>query len=320
MKKVLVTGGAGFIGSNFCNLFSDKYQITAIDNLLLGDPENLNSKTKFIKGDAGNIADLQKCGDDFDVILHFAGTSSAPMFDGEKMPEAHRNSLQSFVQSLEWARKCGAKKFLFASTSSIYGNQKMPLAETNPIFATNHYSVSKIFYEHATEIFQKVNPEIDTIGFRFMSVYGPNEEAKGRYANLISQFIWDATRGKTSVIFGDGEQTRDFTNVRDICAAIDLAIEKPNLGYQIFNIGTGKSSNLNEMLAIISENLGREISPKYIPNPVRENYILGQCADISKISSVLGFAPKITLEEGIADQIKNLRPEKIRETSSDFFR
>ena len=313
-----MTGGAGFIGSNFCNLNSEKFEIVALDNLFLGDEKNLQKNTKFIFGDAAKMADLKKCGQKFDVILHLAGTSSAPMF--ENFFAAYKNSIDSFLRVLEFSKICGARKILFASTSSIYGNQKLPLHENKKIFPTNHYSVSKIFYENCGECFQKINPKIEVIGFRFMSVYGPNEEKKGRFANLISQFLWDFARGRSPIIFGDGSQTRDFTNVADIISAINLAIEtKKKLGFEIFNIGTGQNSSINEMIEILQKNLPTKIAPKFIENPVRENYIAAQCADISKIQKILNFAPKISLENGIKNQIANLRPEKILETSSDFF-
>jgi len=319
--KILVTGGAGFIGSNFCNINKNKFDITALDNLFLGYPDNLDPDIKFIQGDSCKEKDLEKCGKNFDIILHLAGTSSAPMFEGEKFITAYQNSINSFLQVLDFAKKCGTKKILYASTSSLYGNQELPLSENKKRFSTNHYSVSKIFYENCAKCFQKINPEIDTIGFRFMSVYGPNEEAKGKFANLISQFIWDMARDLPPVIYGDGNQSRDFTNVEDIVQAITLAIETGlKLNNQIFNIGTGQSSSLNEMISLIKKYLHTDISPKYIKNPVKENYILAQHADISKIQEILGYSPKIDLETGIQKQIKLLRKNKIRETSSDYFR
>ncbi len=320
-KRVLVTGGAGFIGSNFCNINKDKFDIVVLDNLFLGDENNLDSDIKFIKGDACKTEDLEKCGDKFDYVLHLAGTSSAPMFGGENYVSGYLNSVESFLRTIEFARKTGVKRFCYASTSSIYGNQELPLSENKPVFPTNHYSVSKLFYENACEAYVQNYPEIETVGFRFMSVYGPNEEAKGQYANVLSQFIWDFAREKSPIIFGDGTQTRDFTNVVDIVQGITLAMESnKKLGSSVFNIGRGESASLNEMIDIIRKHLKTDIKPVYIENPVKENYIAAQHADITKIQSVLGFKPTIELEEGIVAQIKNLRREKIRETSSDYFR
>ncbi len=320
MKKVLVTGGAGFIGSNFCNLNREKYEIVVLDNLLLGDEKNLHKDIKFILGDACDYQTLQNCDSDFDIILHFAGTSSAPMFLPD-FDKGYKNSVDSFLNVLKFSKECGAKKVLYASTSSIYGNQELPLTEKKKVFPTNYYSVSKLFYENAASAFHNLNKGIDTIGFRFMSVYGPNEEAKGQFANVLSQFIWDFARGKSPIIFGDGTQSRDFTNVVDIVSAITGAIEyEKKLGNEIFNIGTGKAVTLNKMIEIIRKVMKTELEPKYIENPVKENYIAAQMADISKISSVLGFNPSIDLETGIANQVRDLRIERIRETSSDLIK
>jgi UDP-glucose 4-epimerase len=320
MKKILVTGGAGFIGSNFCNINKGKYQITALDNLFLGDEKNLDPDVRFIKGDACKKEDLDKAGP-VDFVIHLAGTSSAPMFMNDGFAQGYINSIASFVTTLDWARKNGVKKFLYASTSSLYGNNPLPLVETQNVTPINHYAVTKRAYEHCARAYNKVYPEIDIIGFRFMSVYGPNEEAKGIYANLISQFCWDIARGLEPVIYGDGTQTRDFTNVCDVVAGLTLAIEaEKRLGNQIFNIGTGRATSINEIVTALNKAFGKEIKAKYIPNPVKEDYVMGQFADIGKISKILGYRPQVLLEEGIMDQVKNLRPARIRRTSSDQFR
>jgi len=320
METVLVTGGAGFIGSNFCNINKKKFKIIALDNLFLGDPDNLDKDIKFIKGDATKMSDLDKVGS-VDYILHLAGTSSAPMFAEEKIIFAYENAISSFVTVLEWARKNQVKKVLYASTSSLYGNNPQPLIETQSVYPINHYAVSKRFYELCADSYFKVYPKMDIIGFRFMSVYGPNEEAKGVYANLISQFIWDIARNLSPVIYGDGSQTRDFTNVKDVVQGITLALEsKQKLKTAIFNIGTGKSTNLNQIVQALNQAFQKNVQAKYIPNPVKEDYMQDQHADISKITKILGFFPQISLEQGIAEQVQGLRVNKIRKTSSDSFR
>ncbi|MCF7812318.1 NAD-dependent epimerase/dehydratase family protein [Candidatus Gracilibacteria bacterium] len=321
MKKILVTGGAGFIGSNFCNLNKDEYDIVALDNLFLGDAENLESGVGFVQGDACNIEDLAQCGSKFDFVVHFAGTSSAPMFADDGFVEGYVNSIQSFCQSLEFARKVGAKKFLYASTSSLYGNNPMPLVETQSVTPPNHYAVTKFCYEHCARIYHQVYPEIEIIGFRFMSVYGPHEESKGRYANMISQFIWDIARDLPPVIYGDGEQFRDFTNVVDVVQGIKLALEADEkLGNKVYNIGTGECCSFNDILKEINAALGKNIEPIYISNPVKEGYVRGQHADISKISNELGYKPTVDLQTGISHQVRHLDVSKIKETSSDLIR
>jgi len=320
MKKVLVTGGAGFIGSNFCNLNKGKYEITALNNLFLGDERNLDTEIKFIKGDASSTQDLDKVGP-VDYVIHLAGTSSAPMFMDEGFVDGYVNSIQSFATVLDWARKNGVKKVLFASTSSLYGNNPLPLLETQQVTPINHYAVTKRTYEHMARCYNKVYPEMDIIGFRFMSVYGPNEEAKGKFANLISQFCWDFARKRVPVIYGDGSQTRDFTNVRDVVQGLTKAIElDKQLGVEIFNIGTGNATSVQEIADTLEKTFNNGVKAKNIENPVKEDYVQGQYADISKIQEVLGYEPTVTLEEGLKEQVENLRIDRIRETSSDSLR
>lgn len=318
-KRILVTGGAGFIGSNFCNFHREQYEVVALDNLLLGDFENLEDGVVKIHGDACNPADLEKAGK-VDFIVHFAGSSSAPMFV-QKFAESFENSVSSFVRVLEYAKKVGAKKVLYASTSSLYANNPLPLTEDQIVTPQNFYAVSKDFYENCARTFCSVEKKIDVIGFRFMSVYGPNEESKGEFANIVSQFAWDFAREKSPVIYGDGEQFRDFTHVSDVVAALTLAMESENkMGAEVFNLGTGKGTSLNEIVSALRSAFDTEVPAKYIENPVKEVYIHGQCADISRAKKILGWSPKVNLEEGILDQVKNLRIEKIRKTSSDYLR
>jgi len=320
MQKILVTGGAGFIGSNFCNINKEEYEMTALDNLFLGDTRNLDPEIRFIEGDACKMEDLEKVGT-VDYVVHLAGTSSAPMFMDDGLIQGYVNSVQSFVTVLEWARKNGVKKVLYASTSSLYGNNPLPLTEDQHVIPPNHYAVTKQVYENCSRAYHKVYPDMDIIGFRFMSVYGPNEEAKGKFANIISQFAWDMTRDLPPVIYGDGTQFRDFTNVRDVIQGLTLAIKSDKkLGADVFNIGTGHSTSLNDIVAALNKAFGKSIQPKHIENPVKEGYVQGQHADITKISTVLGYEPKVKLEDGILEQVKNLRMDRIRGTSSDDFR
>ena len=320
MKKILITGGAGFIGSNFANKTLDKYDCTVLDNLFLGKVENLSTKIKFIQGDACNPKDLEKCGTDFDAIIHLAGTSSAPMFNDDGLADGYVNSIESFVRTLDFARQNGINKFIYASTSSLYGNNPIPLLESQNVIPPNHYSVTKFCYEHCARCYAQVYPEMDIVGFRFMSIYGLNEEAKGQFANMISQFIWDISREISPVIYGDGSQFRDFTNVADIVQGISLVIDSSKkLGYKIYNIGRGASTSFNDIFEVITEKIPTKITPKYITNPVKEGYIQGQHADINLISNELGFVPKIDLETGISEIIDNLDIKKIKETSSEIW-
>ncbi len=319
-RKILVCGGAGFIGSNFSNFHKNDYEVTVLDNLLLGDERNLDEGVTFKKGSAANEKILNEIGP-VDYVLNLAGTSSQPMFNGDGLVEGYVNSIESFMRVLDWSAKNGVKKVLYASTSSLYANNPLPLVETQNVIPPNHYAVTKQLYESASRCFNFVNPDMDIIGFRFMSIYGPNEEAKGQYANLVSQFVWDVARGSRPQIWGDGTQTRDFTNVKDVVKAITLAMEsEKKFGAEVFNIGTGKSTSLNEVTQAIYKAFNRKNDTEYIENPVKETYIKDQHADISKIKKELGFEPSVDLMDGIKEQVENLRMDRIRQTSSDLMR
>jgi UDP-glucose 4-epimerase len=319
-QRILVAGGAGFIGSNFANTHKDTYEVIVLDNLFLGDVRNLEKGVAFTEGDAGDMAVLEKIGA-VDYVVNFAGTSSQPMFAGDGFVWGYVNAVQSFVAVLEWARKNGTKKVLYASTSSLYANNPLPLVETQTVIPPNHYSVTKNLYEQCSRCYNQVYPEMDILGFRFMSVYGPNEEAKGVYANLISQFVWDIARDRVPMIYGDGTQTRDFTNVRDVVQALTLGMQTDKkLGADVFNVGVGRSISLNEITDAIYKAFGKEKKVEYIENPLKETYIKDQHADITKIQTVLGYMPTVSLEEGVKDQVAHFRMERIRQTSSDVLR
>ncbi len=319
-KRILVCGGAGFIGSNFANFHKNTYEIIVLDNLLLGDEKNLDEGIIFVKGSAADEKVLDEIGP-VDYVFNLAGTSSQPMFNGDGLVKGYVNSIESFMRVLDWSAKNGIKKVLYASTSSLYANNPLPLVETQSVTPPNHYAVTKHLYESASRCFNTVHPNMDIIGFRFMSIYGPNEEAKGEYANLVSQFVWDVARGSRPQIWGDGSQTRDFTNVKDVVHAVTLAMESDKkFGAEIFNIGTGRSTSLNDVTEAIYKAFDKENNTEYIENPVKETYIKDQYADISKIRKELGFEPSVELSDGIKEQVKNLRMSRIRHTSSDLMR
>jgi UDP-glucose 4-epimerase len=243
------------------------------------------------------------------------------MFNDDGLVGGYVNSVESFVRVLDWGKKNGVKKVFYASTSSLYANNPLPLVETQEVTPPNHYAVTKMLYEGAGRCFNAVHPDMDIVGLRFMSIYGPNEEAKGEFANLISQFAWDIARDRQPMIYGDGTQTRDFTNVADVVQAATLVMETDKkIGADVFNVGTGSSVSLNEVTDALYKAFEKENNVKYIENPIKEAYIQDQYADITKIKEALGFEPKVRLEDGIKQQVKNLRMDRIRHSSSDLIR
>jgi len=303
--RVLVTGGAGFIGSNLViELVKKGYNVIVLDDFSLGSKENIKKvldKVEIVNGDIKDFELLKKITVGCDVILNQAAASSSPMFRND-LKNAVAVNIDGFANILEVSRINDVKRIIYASTSSLYGNNKPPLREDMKIEPVNFYASTKLLNEHLAILFS-TEYDIETIGFRYMSIYGPNEKSKGIYANLVTQFLWAIMDGKQPEIYGDGSQTRDFTYVKDVVQANILAVEsKKRLLGEIFNVGSGKSHSLNELVEIINRILGKNIKPKYTPVPIK-NYISVQLADLTKINSVLGYEPKYTLEVGIKDML-----------------
>ncbi len=306
MSKILITGGAGFIGSNLATILASKgHDVTAFDNLSLGRESNISEQIKFVQGDVNKVEDLEKLDQDFEYIVHLAASSSAPMFL-DNLHYAFENNICGHIRVMEFAKKIGAKKFLFASTSSIYGNNPTPLTEDQSVIPPNYYSVTKYAQEGVSRSFSHLNG-LEVIAFRFMSIYGLHEDHKQNFANLVSQFIWMMRRGENPTLYGDGTQERDFTNVKDVCQGIERAIfTDKKYGFNVFNIGTATSINLIDLVALINKIMGTNVEPVCIPNPVREGYVKTQLASLEKIKSELGYAPTVSLEDGIREIVENL--------------
>lgn len=300
MEKILVTGGAGFIGSNAANILARAgYEVIAFDDLSFGTAKNLEEGIRFVEGSVLDPHALDALGF-VDYVIHLASSSSAPMF-ADNLIGSVENNILGHVHVLEYARRHGVKKVLYASTSSIYGNNPLPLTEDQSVSPPNFYAVTKHAQEELSQVYHQVYAT-EIIGFRFMSVYGLHEEHKGKFANLASQFVWGMEKGKHAVVYGDGSQTRDFVNVRDVVAAFLLALKaETKFGATVFNIGTNRAVSLVSLIDIINKALGTDLTPECIANPVASGYIAAQEADLSKITRELGYEPQVTLEDGIAE-------------------
>jgi len=313
--RIVVTGAAGFVGSNLVEeLVSRGHSVVALDNFNLGREDNLSVVRDKIELVNGTITDedlVMKVTEGADRIVNLAAASSSPMFVVDNVREAVKTNVDGFLIILKAAVKNNVKRVLYASTSSIYGNNTPPLREDMQVKPPNMYSASKLSNEHCASIFSQ-DYGLETVGFRFLSVYGPHEEGKGIYANLVSQFLWSIMKNEPPVIYGDGTQERDFTYVKDIVQGIVLGIEsEKELKGEVFNVGSGKAHSFNELVSTVNKTLGKDVKPKHIENPIK-NYIMGQDGDISKIKSVLGYDPKYNLEKGLNEMLPTVNLEKVR--------
>jgi len=321
--RILITGAAGFIGSNLVEeLVRRNHSVIALDNFYLGRKDNLSSVLDKIELVNGSITDeplIQRVTANTDAVINLAAASSSQMFTIDNVREAIRTNVDGFLIILKAAVKNGAKRVLYASTSSIYGNNNPPLREDMKVDPPNMYSATKLMNEHCAKLFSQ-EYGLETVGYRFLSVYGPHEECKGIYANLVSQFLWAIMKGEQPIVYGDGTQKRDFTYVKDIVQGIVLGLESKNplLG-EVVNVGSGNTHSFNELVSLINKMVGKNIKPRYIPNPVK-NYIADQDCDISKIKVLLRYSPKYTLEKGLAEMLQTVMLDKIRQIDASRLR
>lgn len=294
--RILITGGAGFIGSNLTHALSKDHDVIVLDDLHLGNKKNVDGcGAEFVKGSVMDEEHVNKLCKQCDYVFHNAAMSSSPMFKEEPKVGMDVNVI-GFMNVMKAALENGVRKVIYASTSSMYNGNPLPFSENQPIIAKTFYEASFRTREIVAQTYYYEN-NLSSIGLRYFSVYGPKESHKGQYANNITQFLWDMMKGKPPLIYGDGTQRRDFTFVYDAVSANILAI-RSNIDFGIFNVGTGIGTSFNDLVALINNMLGTSIEPKYIENPLK-NYVHDTIADLSLISKSLGYKPQWTLEKGI---------------------
>jgi UDP-glucose 4-epimerase len=293
-QRVLVTGGAGFIGSNLANSLAENNDVIALDNGYLGTPENLSDDVEYVDADVLD-EDLPT---DVDVVYHLAALSSRQMLE-ENPRQGARVNIEGFVNVVEQAHADGCDTIVYASTSSAYGSRTEPSPEDMDLEAATGYDASMLGRERYGEYYNDFYDELTLAGMRFFSVYqgyGGAEAHKGEFANTVSQFTEQIANGESPVLWGDGSQTRDFTHVDDIVWGLELAAEQELAG--VYNLGTGESYSFNEMVEMINDVLGTDVDPEYEPIPLT-NYVHDTCADISKFHEATGWVPQISFEEGV---------------------
>lgn len=291
--RLVVTGGCGFIGSNLVEeLVKRGHDVVVVDDLSLGTRENVRgldvelytSISDFFKSDGVKGVD---------AVFHLGMPSSSPMY--RENPYLVGKTINEAIEVFESAKKYNFK-VVYASTSSIYNGNPVPWREDMPIHVTDYYTECRYAIERLAKLYYDLYG-VKVIGLRLFSVYGPKEEHKGRYANVVSQMLWSALRGEPFVIYGDGSQTRDFVYVSDVVEAFIKAMES-GIDCGVFNVGFGKSCSFNEIAKVISDALGREVRLVYKPNPIK-NYVHHTLADTRRAEEVLGFKAKTPLMEGV---------------------
>jgi UDP-N-acetylglucosamine 4-epimerase len=306
---ILVTGGAGFIGSNLCSHLLDKgFVITCLDNLSTGHKKNIqallsNSNFSFVEGDVTNYDLMLKLTEGKYSVLHQAALGSVPRSINNPLATNHAN-VTGFLTVLQAAKENNVERFVYAASSSTYGdNYQLPKVEDNIGKPLSPYAVTKLVNELYADVFSKLYG-IKTIGLRYFNVFGPNQDPNGAYAAVIPKFINLIKEGESPTIHGDGSQSRDFTYIDNVLLANELALTttNPEAFNQVYNVACGYSEKLIDITKYLITKINPQVSINFGENRLGD--IKDSLADIAKISSLLGYHPKVNVYEGLDKTIE----------------
>jgi len=302
MKTFLVTGGAGFIGSNLIRGLIQSFpssEIRVIDNLITGKLENLKEirhKIKFYKKDLCNYRQIAPIFKGVDIVFHEAAIPSVSRSIIEPEP-SHESNIDGTFNALLASHKAGVKRFIYAASSSAYGDTStLPKHENMSSFPKSPYALQKLVGEQYCDIFKKVYG-METVALRYFNVFGPRQNPFSPYSGVISVFIKAALKKHAPTIFGDGQQTRDFTFVKNIVALNINAATTKKISRTVYNAGTGQRYSLNAVWKHIQKITNVSIAPKY--RPARAGDIRDSQADITLAKKELGYKPSFGLEDGL---------------------
>ncbi len=301
----LITGGAGFIGSNLARgLLEQGHKVTVLDNLSTGNRANLAdiaADIVVIEADVRDTDKMHKACSGIDVILHHAALASVPLSIDDPLATEQINSVGT-LNILLAARDQGVKRVVFAGSSSIYGNTRSPAShEKLPSAPLSPYGLSKLTGEGYCQMFHRLYG-LETVVLRYFNVFGPRQNPRSQYAAVIPIFITSLLSGQAPTIYGDGEQTRDFTYVANVVHANLLAATSPNAAGHVMNLACGQSVSLNQILSLINQELGTSIAPVHQPRRVGD--IKHSRADITKAQKLLGYEPVVAFDQGLRHTIQ----------------
>lgn len=300
-KKYLVTGGAGFIGSNIAKtLEAQGHEVTVMDDFSKnGHFKNLiGFKGDVIAADCFTFMPRDMY---FDAIFHEAAITDTTVMDQKAMME---QNVEAFKNVLTFAAENEIKKVIYASSAATYGNGPVPNVETQPTHPENVYGFSKVIMDNVARQFAADNRDMTIIGLRYFNVYGPGEYFKGKMASMVFQLYNQMREGKRPRVFKNGEQQRDFVYVKDI-VKINMCALRNGKETGVYNAATGIPRDYNAIIACLNKEMGLNLEPEYIDNPYPFFQLKTQ-ADMTKSKSKLGYTPDYTLEAGIADYVKIL--------------
>lgn len=304
MSAYLVTGGAGFIGSHMAEeLVRRGDRVRVVDNLVTGKRRNLAavaSAIEFLEGDLADPAVARKAVAGIDYVLHQAAIPSVPRSVADPVT-SHRSIVEATLNLLVAARDSGVRRVIYAGSSSVYGNQPtLPKHEDMVPMPLSPYALQKVVGEQYGQLFTALYG-LETVSTRYFNVFGPRQDPTSPYSGVISVFARAAVTGRVPTIYGDGEQTRDFTYVANVVDGVLKACTASGAAGKVFNVATAGRISLNQLFAVIQKLAGSQITPAYAPERVGD--VKHSQADISRARAVLHYEPTVSLEEGLARTI-----------------
>jgi nucleoside-diphosphate-sugar epimerase len=300
MANFLVTGGGGFIGSHLvAALVEQGEHVRVLDNFSTGRRENLaplKGKIELIEGDLREPEDCRRACDGVDVILHEGAVPSVPKSVADPVT-SHKSNIDGTFNLLEAARAARCRRMVYAASSSAYGDTPtLPKHEGQLPQPLSPYGVHKL----AGELYCRAYYEcfgLQTLSLRYFNVFGPRQDPESQYAAAIPAFVTSILAGKPPTIYGDGEQTRDFTHIANVIHANLLAARAEKTCGQVINVACGESVSINRIVARINEYLGKDVKPAYAP--ARAGDVRDSLADISLAKKLIGFEPQVLFDEGL---------------------
>jgi UDP-glucose 4-epimerase len=313
MVRCLVTGGAGFIGSHIVRgLLEAGHKVRVLDNLETGKRANLDEvldRIDLVEGDICDPIAAKEALSGVERVFHQAALASVPL-SLERPLDTHRACATGTLNMLHQSVKAGVKRFVYAASSSAYGDQPTSSKrETDLPLPLSPYAVAKLTGEYYCQAYFH-SFGLETVGIRYFNVFGPRQDPESPYSAVIPLFVSRILTGQRPIIFGDGLQSRDFTYVANVVHGNLLAAERPNIGGRVINVADGGQTTLLQLLTLLSQMLGRSIEPDF--QPARVGDVRESLADISLARRLLGYEPKVRLEEGIKRTIAYYR-ETVRE-------
>ena len=305
MAITLVTGGAGFIGSNLVERLVERGEtVRVLDDFSTGNAENLAGlagRVTVHRGDIRNLDEMRPIIAGANYVVHLAASTSVARSVSDPLT-CNSVNITGTLNVLLAARDAGVKRVIFAASAAAYGDHpQLPRVETQEPCPLSPYALSKVAGEYYCRLFWKLYG-LETVALRFFNIFGPRQNPDSPYSGVLSTFISSYLRGKTPAIFGDGEQSRDFTFVANVVDATLRAVAAPEAAGRVINVGIGVPHTLNQTVALLNKILGREVTPKY--SPARAGDVRYSHAKIDLARSLLGYEPSVDFEEGLRRTIE----------------